>query len=149
MARFTDQCSTLRLFSGVSRLIDYRSRQTKELPGICKLVPSCSHPRIKSPGSRAMRIKKIIILKLPQHRQHNVQLKATSISNMPRSGKCANSSIKCPWCEISSSRLDSYHRQTRNWVAICIRDLSPGMNVLISEKLPLDMSLVWAIKPRG
>jgi len=27
-------------------------------------------------------------------------------------------------------------------VAICIRDLSPGINVLISEKLPLDMSLV-------
>ena len=50
---------------------------------------------------------------------------------------------------VSSWRLNSYHHQTRNWVAICIRDLSPGINVLISEKLPLDISLVWAIRPRG
>lgn len=153
MARFTDQRSRLKHFSVLS--FDWLLVTTNQII-VChrKLLPSCSHPRIKNPENRAVGIEKII-LKLLQHRRHNVQLKATSVSNMPRSGKCANSSIKCPWCQNSffsaakqlpssnpqlsgnlHQRLESWHKRAN------LRETTAGYKPSVSHQAT---RIIWSL----
>lgn len=108
----------------------------------------------QKPRNRAVGIEKII-LKLLQHRRHNVQLKATSVSNMPRSGKCANSSIKCPWCQNSffsaakqlpssdpqlsgnlHQRLESWHKRAN------LRETTAGYKPSVSHQAT---RIIWSL----
>ena len=142
VAPFTEQRSRLKHLSVLARVIDYWSQQTTNcLPlqaSSFLFTFSNQKPRKRGCGNWKNYFKIGSTQTTQRAVEGNLKLKHAKIRQ-----------VRQLFHKMFSVWKQFLHHQTRNWVAICIKDLSPGMNVLISEKLPLDISLVWAIRPRG